>query len=161
MRSAINGDTNRIKNNNSVSIHLRQNKFQLSEGHVNLSELNSEYLNNNIEIIKKGIYYFDKTLDKPNYFVWSSNFDGLKELFPSKKFIFVDENIEKDPVYDLYLMTQCKLFILSPSTMHYWAAYLSTNSNKICLAPKNIKNRSGYYSFSNNKDIKTDWWKEI
>ena len=45
--------------------------------------------------------------------------------------------------------------------MHYWAAYLSTNSSKICLAPKNIKNRSGYYSFSNNKDIKADWWKEI
>ena len=151
----------RIKNNNSVSIHFRQNKFLPSEGHVNLSELNSEYLNNNMEIIRQGVNYFDKVLDKPNYFVWSNNFNGLKELFSPKKFILVEENIEKDPVYDLYLMSQCKHFILSPSTMHYWAAYLSTNSNKICLAPKNIKNRSGYYSFSNNKDIKPDWWKEI
>ena len=45
--------------------------------------------------------------------------------------------------------------------MHYWAAYLSTNNDKICIAPQNIKNRSGYYGFSNNRDIKGNWWKEI
>ena len=52
-------------------------------------------------------------------------------------------------------------FILSPSTLHYWGAYLSRNDSKICLAPKNIKNKSGYYGFSNNRDIKPTWWKDI
>ena len=151
----------RIKNSNSVSIHLRQDKFLPSEGHVNLAKLNSEFLSNNIEIIKKGVNYFNKTLEKPMYFVWSTSFKPLKEIIPSENIIFVDENVAKEPAYNLYLMSQCQHFILSPSTLHYWAAYLSKNNNKICLAPKNIKNISGYYSFSNNKDIKADWWKEI
>ncbi len=150
-----------IKNSNSVSIHLRQKKFLPSENHKNLDKLNSEFYNNNVEIIKKGVNFFDNTLEKPKYFVWSNTFDGLEKIFPNKKYTLVNENIEKDPAYDLFLMSQCKHFIMSPSTLHYWAAYLSVNSNKICLAPKNIKNISGYYGFSNNKDIKADWWKEI
>ena len=89
------------------------------------------------------------------------NFTGLEKLFPSDKFILVNTNINKAPAYDLYLMTLCKHFILSPSTLHYWAAYLSTNTNKICIAPKYIENKSGYYGFSNNKDIKSDFWLEI
>ena len=55
-------------------------------------------------------------------------------------------------------MTLCKNFIISPSTFSYWGAFLSNNKNKICLGPPNIKNKSGYYGFSNNKDIKPDWW---
>ena len=38
---------------------------------------------------------------------------------------------------------------------------LTANDSKICIAPKNIKNKSGYYGFSNNKDIKPRWWKDI
>ena len=150
-----------IKKSNSISIHLRQNKFLADENHKDLKKLNSEFLNNNFQIIKKGIEYFDKKLENPIYFVWSNNFSGIKELFNSKKFILMDDNLDKDPAYDLYLMSLCKHFILSPSSMHYWAAVLSKNGNKICLSPLNIKNKSGYYGFSNNKDIKADWWKEI
>ena len=35
-----------IKKNNSVSIHLRQDKFLIDENHKNLDELNSEFINN-------------------------------------------------------------------------------------------------------------------
>ena len=152
---------NDIKKNNSVSIHLRQDKFLVDEFHKNLDELNSEFVNNNILLIKKGIKYFDKKLDNPKYFVWSNNFYGIKELFDAKKFTLVNENLKKDPAFDLYLMSLCKHFILSPSSMHYWGAQLSNNKTKICLSPLNEKNISGYYGFSNNKDIKADWWKDI
>lgn len=151
---------NDIKKNNSVSIHLRQNKFLADENHKNLDKLNSEFLDLNIKLIKRGIAYFDKRLENPKYFVWSNNFSNIKRLFDAKKFTLVNENFYKDPAYDLYLMSLCKHFVLAPSTMHYWAAFLSTNANKVCLSPSNIKNRSGYYGFSNNKDIRPDWWKE-
>ena len=152
---------NDIKNNNSVSIHLRQDKFLADENHKNLNKLNSEFLNHNIDLIKRGIDFFDKNLKNPKYFVWSNNFSGVKWLFDAKKFTLVNQNFNNDPGYDLYLMSLCKHFILSPSTMHYWAAELCKNFNKICLSPLKIKNQSGYYGFSNNKDIKADWWKEI
>ena len=150
-----------IKQSNSVSIHLRQDKFLADEKHKNLNQLNTEFLNMNVSLIKKGIEYFDNKIDNPKYFVWSNNFSGIETLFKSKKITLVNENFEKDPAYDLYLMSLCKHFILSPSSMHYWGAFLSRNKNKICISPPNIKNKSGYYGFSNNKDIKATWWKDI
>jgi len=148
----------RIINSNSVSIHLRENKFLKDENHSNLNKLNEEFFENNIKQIKKGVEYFDKKIKEPKYFVWSNNITKINDLFPKDKFTIVEENSEKDPTYDLYLMSLCKNFILSPSTFHYWAAQLSTNYNKICLSPFNIKNKSGYYGFSNNKNIRASWW---
>ena len=150
-----------IKNNNSISIHFRQDKFLIDENHKNIDDLNSQFIKNNLQLIQKGINFFDKNIENPKYFVWSNNFSGIKWLFASKKFTLINENLDKDPAYDLYLMSLCKHFILSPSTLHYWGALLSKNLNKICLGPPNIKNISGFYGFSNNKDIKPEWWKEI
>ena len=152
---------NDIINSNSISIHFRQDKFLKDENHKDLDKINLEHFNNNMEIINKGIEYFDKHVDNPLYFVCSNNFKNIEKFFSSKKFILVKENLNKDPAYDLYLMSLCKHFILSPSTLHYWGAYLSQNHSKICLAPKNIKNKAGYYGFSNNRDIKPSWWREI
>ena len=114
-----------------------------------------------MEICKRGINYFYANIKNPKYFVWSINFDGLREYFPSNKFIFVDVNLKKDPAYDLYLMSLCKHFVLSLSTLHYWGAYFSKYMNKICIAPPYVKTISGHYGFSNNRDIKAVWWKEI
>ena len=151
----------KMTNENSVSIHIRQSKFLQSEGHKNLNDLNKNYFRQSMEICKRGINYFDANIKNPKYFVWSNNFDGLREYFPSNKFIFVDVNLKKDPAYDLYLMSLCKHFVLSLSTLHYWGAYFSKYMNKICIAPPYVKTISGHYGFSNNSDIKADWWKEI
>jgi hypothetical protein len=150
-----------IINSNAVSIHIRKDKFLINEKHKNLKKLNEENTKINIETCRKGINFFNKEIDNPKFFIWSNNFEGLRNIFDEKKFTFVDENLNKDPAYDLYLMSLCKHFILSPSTMHYWAAYLSKNKKKICIAPKNLVTKSGYYAFSNNKDIKPTWWKDI
>ena len=152
---------NDIKKSNSISIHLRQEKFLPDEKHKNPKILNSKFFENNIKLIEKGVQYFDKKIENPKYFIWSNNFNNIYKIYDNKKFTFVNENLDKDPAYDLYLMSLCKHFILSPSSMHYWAAFLSENNNKICLSPPNIKNESGYYGFSNNKDIKPDWWLDI
>lgn len=158
IKNQSNNLVEKIKSANSISIHLRQNKFLLNENHKNINQLNTDFFNNNIKIIKKGIEFFDKKIKNPEYFVWSNDFTKIRNLFPSNKFTLVDINLDKDPAYDLFLMSLCKHFILSPSTMHYWGAQLSRNENKICLSPLNIKNKSGYYSFSNNEDIKANWW---
>jgi len=149
---------NLILNNNSVSIHIRRKRFLKEENHSNIEFLNKDNLELNLDITRKGISYFEKKIDKPVFFIWSNDFTQLREYFPEDKFIFVDNSTEKNDVYDLYLMTLCKNFILSPSTFHYWGAYLSNYKNKICLGPPNIKNKSGYYGFSNNKDIRPNWW---
>ena len=152
---------NDIKKSNSISIHLRQEKFLPDEKHQNPKLLNSKFFENNVKLIEKGVQYFDKKIENPKYFIWSNNFNNIYKIYDNKKFTFVNENLDKDPAYDLYLMSLCKHFILSPSSMHYWAAFLSENNNKICLSPPYIKNESGYFGFSNNKDIKPKWWLDI
>ena len=147
-----------IEKNNSVSIHIRKNRFSIDENHSNLDKLNKMNLKLNIEIAKKGIEYFEKKMNKPKFFIWSNNFDGLNEYFNGDKYVFVDNSEDFNDVYDLYLMTLCNNFILSPSTFHYWGAYLSKFPNKICLSPPDVMNKSGYYGFSNNKDIRANWW---
>ena len=147
-----------ILKNNSISIHIRKNKFLIDENHNDIEALNSENLNINLETAKKGIKFFENKFENTMFFVWSDDFTGLRDHFPSNKFIFIDENINLSPIYDLYLMSLCKNFIISPSTFHYWASFLSKNPNKICLSPPLIKNKSGYYGFSNNQDIRPDWW---
>ena len=150
-----------LQTKNSVSIHIRQDKFLKSEGHKDLTKLNKENLKISIKNALNGVRFFDKNLDSPKYFIWSNNFNDLREYFNERKFTFINENLQKDAAYDLYLMSLSKNFILSPSTLHYWGAFLSSNEKKICLAPSNILNKSGYYGFSNNKDIKADWWTNI
>ena len=125
-----------IINSNAVSIHIRKDKFLINEKHKNLKKLNEENTKINIETCRKGINFFNKEIDNPKFFIWSNNFEGLRNIFDEKKFTFVDENLNKDPAYDLYLMSLCKHFILSPSTMHYWAAYLSKNKKKFVLLQK-------------------------
>ena len=147
-----------ILKNNSVSIHIREKKFLNDENHHNPEFLNQQNLKLNLENAKKGIKYFEKKLINPKFFIWSDEFDGLREHFSSEKFIFVDSGHHRDDIYDLYLMSLCKNFIMSPSTFGYWGAFLSPYKKKICLSPLLIKNDSGYYGFSNNQDIKPDWW---
>lgn len=149
---------NLILKNNSVSIHIRKNRFLSDENHLNRELLNQQNLKFNLNNAKKGIEYFKKKLTDPIFFIWSDEFDGLREYFSSEKFIFIDNEHQKNDIYDLYLMSLCKNFILSPSTFGYWGAFLSSHKQKICLSPPSIKNTSGYYGFSNNQDIKPDWW---
>ena len=55
----------------------------------NIDELNLEFMNNNISIVKKGVEYFDKKLENPKYFIWSNDFSGIKSLFPSNKIPYI------------------------------------------------------------------------
>ena len=83
----------------------------------------------------------------------SNDFKNLNNYF-SKDFLFVkNHKINKD-LLDLYLLTSCKYFIVSPSTFSWWGAWLSTRKGKICVRPKNL-------NVSNNKDFWPKEWKTI
>ena len=142
-----------IKKHNVVSICVRQNRFservnnKFSSENLNKSLL---FVKETINYINKAIEYFNKRIDNPKYLIWSNDFDNLDKYFDTKKFIFVMNSKDK-VLTDFFLLTQCRYFIVGPSTFHWWGAWLSNFDDKICVRPNNLNP-------SNNKDFWPEKW---
>jgi len=143
----------KLNNSNSVSIHIRQNKFtEQPHEKIDNNKIQSSkvFTNKLIEYINKSIDYFQKNLDDPVFFIWSNDFTNLDHHFNKTKFNYI---IGNDPLNDFNLFSYAKHFIVGGSTFHWWGAYLNENPNKICVYPSNI-NPSGNSNF-----YPTDWKK--
>ena len=145
---------NKLINTNSVSIHIRQNKFteQLHEKKDNLKILKSKIFTESlIEYVNKSVSFFENNIKDPVFFIWSNDFINLEKYFNKKKFVFVTGN---DSINDFNLFSYAKHFIVGGSTFHWWGAYLNENPHKICVYPSNI-NPSG------NNNFYPTYWKKI
>lgn len=113
---------------NSISIHLRRAKYN--------SLLELDYYINAVHQIK--------TLIKdPVFYVFSDDIKWCRQNFITDgSFTFVDQNFN-DEIAEIWLMSQCKHFIIANSTYSWWGAWLSSNESKIVIAPKNCQNN--YY----------------
>ena len=147
-----------ILNNNSVLVHIRQHAFSETSKKISREEnlLKSDlHTRENIKHNLKAIQYFKTKIDNAKFFVFSNDFKNLKNIFIGDEYYFVDQNIKLEPIYDFYLMTLCKHFIVSPSTYSWWATWLSKSENKICIRPPNSRD------MSLNKDVIPEDWINI
>ena len=143
-----------IKQSNSISIHLRKNRFSedLTNQTVSNNEKDNLFEKNLINYVNRSVKYLDNKLDNPHYFIWSNEPNKFKNFFlDSKKFTFIENN---NLTMDFYLFSLCKNFIVGPSTFHWWGAWLNENTKKVCLRPKNMNP-------SNNSDFWSKDWISI
>jgi hypothetical protein len=146
-----------ILNNNIVAITIRQNRFN-ERNYSQITDLllknkSDIFLLKQIKYIKKAVSYFKNKVKNPKFLIWSNDFSNLDKYF-SNNFIFVKNHNKNKDLTDLYLLTHCKYFIVSPSTFSWWGAWLSKKKGKICVRPKNL-------NVSNNKDFWPKEWKSI
>ena len=147
-----------ILNTNSILVHIRQHAFtETQKKQINEKNLlkSDQHTRENIVHNLKAIKYFKTKIDNAKFFIFSNDFKNLKNIFIGDEYYFVDQNIKLEPIYDFYLMTLCKHFIVSPSTFSWWAAWLSRNENKICISP------SENMGMSLNSDVIPDDWINI
>ena len=105
---------------NSIAIHLRRVNYDT------LLEL--DYYAEAINQIKTRI-------KDPIFYVFSDDIKWCQENFINDgSFIFVDNN-HNDEISDIWLMSQCKHFIIANSTFSWWGAWLSDNPDKIIITP--------------------------
>ncbi len=145
----------KIKNSNSVSLHIRRDrfsdqvKFKTSEN-VKKSDIFTEniinYINNSINLINSKV-------KNPEYFIWSNNHDNIFPLLNKIK-IKNYTLINNDVINDFNLFRYCKHFIVGPSSFHWWGAWLNENPGKICIRPSNINP-------SNNENFWPNDWISI
>jgi hypothetical protein len=121
---------NLMKNKNSVAIHIRRGDyFNNTKARHFHGILGKNYY-------KKSINYINKKLKNPTFFIFSDDIELVKKTLPflnNKKYIFTNT---KSSINDLYLMSNCKHFIIANSTFSWWGAWLSKNKHKIVCAPK-------------------------
>lgn len=105
------------------------------------------------------IDYFKKAIEKmkelkPNskFFVFSDDIETVKKTFDFGNDVEYDEGINPD-YESLRCMSHCKHFIISNSTFSWWAEYLSTNPDKIVIAPS-----KWYANPTMVCDIEQDYW---
>ncbi len=145
-----------IKKHNVVSISVRQNRY--SERITNKFEQNSinksqDFVAKTVDYIYQSIKFIKSKVHNPKFLLWSNDFTNLERYFPTNEFLYVN-NLEDKTLNDFYLLTQCKYFIIGPSTFSWWGAWLSNNENKICIRPRDINP-------SNNIDFWPESWISI
>lgn len=112
----------------TVAVHVRWfNKQGESEQH-----------NVAVDYYRRAVAIMEEKLRTPRYFVFSDDPDAAraKLTIPGDRTTFVSHNRGDENAYaDLWLMTQCKHFIIANSTFSWWGAWLSNNLDKITIHP--------------------------
>tara|TARA_Y100001970_G_C14192419_1_gene836160 strand:+ start:1060 stop:1998 length:939 start_codon:yes stop_codon:yes gene_type:complete len=148
---------NQINTENSVGICIRQNRF--SEGRGKNTSKNAEksrkFTLEQIRYINKSVSLIKTKLNNPIFYLWSNDLFSIPEdllEFKFKKIDLTSQKIKFDQrIYSLFLLSQCKHFIVTTSTFNWWGAWLSNYKNKIIIRPDDI-------FFSNFRVNNRDFW---
>ncbi len=124
----INRDiADQIIRSNSIAIHVRwfDNPKMAQQSNVPFDY----YL--------RAINKIEDTVKSPHYFLFSDfPHEASKKFNFLNKLTVISNNKNNENVYkDLWLMSQCKHFIIANSTFSWWGAWLAQNKSKIIIAP--------------------------
>jgi len=116
---------------NSVSIHIRRGDYITS-----LSASNTHGVCD-IAYYQRALEYLSNKIDSLHFFIFSDDPDWVKINFniPYQS-TYVTRNDAINGFEDLRLMSQCQHHIIANSTFSWWGAWLSSNPNKIVIAPQ-------------------------
>jgi Glycosyl transferase family 11 len=112
----------------SIAVHVR---FFNAPGRNGINNAPSDYY-------RRALERMESMVPDCRYFVFSDRPEAARELvpFPEPRTTSVAHNRGDDGAYaDLWLMSRCKHFIIANSTFSWWGAWLSSNADKVVIAP--------------------------
>jgi hypothetical protein len=115
---------------NSVAIHVRRydNAFR------GKSNINLPY-----EYYKRAINIINGMVDNPYYIIFAESGEGVGEIIElcnDRAIANVPRDGDDNTCADMWLMTQCKNFIIANSTYSWWGAWLARKDAKVVVAPR-------------------------
>jgi hypothetical protein len=120
----------KIKNENSVCIHIRRTDFVKNKNHDIHGACSIEYYKNALE-------YISDKVKSPYFFIFSDDIEWARtNLDLQRPCEFISGNIGKHSYIDMLLMSLCKNNIIANSSFSWWGAWLNSNEDKIVIAPK-------------------------
>ncbi|MFK8037022.1 MAG: alpha-1,2-fucosyltransferase [Crocinitomicaceae bacterium] len=121
----------KINKTSSIAIHIRRGDYQKNR------EINNVHGVLPLSYYEDALKHFD--LSESHLLFFSDDIDWVKESFNFLNQVnvtYVNWNTGKDSWQDLFLMSNCKHFIIANSSFSWWGAWLSTNENKTVICPK-------------------------
>lgn len=117
-----------IQNTNSVMLNIRRTDFLSNDFHGTYGK----------EYILRGVDKLKSELTDLSFFIFSDDVEWCENnLSDIPNSLIVNHDHKGDKFYNyLFLMSQCKHFIIPNSTFAWWAAYLSKSENKKVLYPE-------------------------
>lgn len=122
----------KIKNSNSIAIHIRRGDY------VN-DKMTAEYHGScSLDYYLEGIKLLASKKEDFTLVFFSDDSDWVKEQFDDLPYskIIIDHNKAENSWKDMLLMSSCHHNIIANSSFSWWAAWLNENSEKIVIAPK-------------------------
>ena len=118
----------KIKNSNSVSLHIRRGDY------IEDKATNAFHGVCSLDYYQKAIQHIQKSSPGINLFVFSDDVAWAKSnLKTDLPITFVDFNNPGE--IDMHLMSLCKHNIIANSSFSWWGAWLNCNPAKIVVAP--------------------------
>lgn len=90
-----------------------------------------------LDYFQQAMARIEQAIENPHYFVFAQDMDWARNNIRSRHPVtFASEkDLHAGVIQDLYLMTQCRRFILSNSSLHWWAAWLNQSPDKTVIVP--------------------------
>lgn len=125
-----------ILSTNSVCLAIRRGDFLDEEYKKTFYVCDISYYLRAVEIIREKV-------ENPVFVVFSNDIGWVKENLKIDGDVLWES--EDNPVWETFrLMYSCKHFIISNSTLHWWAQYKGEYSNKIVISPDRWYNAPGW-----------------
>lgn len=116
-----------IKSSNSVCLAIRRYEEVPRPKHHILQ----------IDYFMRAMAEIERHVDNPHYYVFAQNMEWarthIKSRFPVT--FAREKDLHLGALQDLYLMSQCRHYILSNSSLHWWAAWLNAAEDKTVVTP--------------------------
>ena len=133
----------RIKNENSVSVHIRRGDFLKPANIIAFGNICT------LEYYQNAITHIIKNVENPVFYIFSDDIAWVKENLELPRAFYVNWNTGTYSWEDMYLMSQCKHNIVANSTFSWWGAWLNNYQNKIVIRPP---------KYVNNDDTLSDFY---
>tara|TARA_B100000287_G_scaffold206893_1_gene195181 strand:- start:1139 stop:1684 length:546 start_codon:yes stop_codon:yes gene_type:complete len=153
-----------INNSKSIGICIRQNRFNEGVGRDSDENIkkSENYSKEQIRYINKSVDFIRNKVPDSKFYLWSNDYSNIKNENFNFDVNFVDtskyENNLDIRALNLFLLSKCKHFIVTPSTFSWWGAWLGENKDSIILRP----NPNFFSLFKvNNLDFWPKNWIEI
>jgi hypothetical protein len=120
----------RVQSTNAVAVHIRRGDL-----------VTNDYYRERIGTLPADYYasaFSQVTADHPDaeFFVFTEDADwAQKHLRSTRPLTIVSAVLTRTPVEDLFVMSQCRHFIIANSTFSWWGAWLSQCPDKTVIAP--------------------------